>query len=125
MDSTNQKDNTPYFFLVTEQYVLGTPRGMATSDKTIDIPFQNLAENYDLQIKLNLGSAVFIKPVVLPPLAYPMQGSELHNAVAVFLSAFADDPTEQQQRKNYLVNNGLVRILVTDDTLREEVRKVA
>ena len=38
MDGTNQ-DDVPYFFLVTDDYVMGTSRGMTESDKTIGIPF--------------------------------------------------------------------------------------
>lgn len=124
MAQLNQ-DNTPYFFLVNKDYTIGTSRGMASSDRTIDMHFHDLAENYNLQLKLKLASAVFIKPNVHPPLAYPMYGSELHQAVASFISDFADDCVERQQRKDYLTNNGLVRILVTNDALLEEVKKVA
>jgi len=95
---------------------------MASSDRTIDMPFQDLAENYDLQTRLKLLSADLIKPDDM--YADPLSGSKLHQAVASYLSAFASDPTEQQQRRDYLTNNGLVRILVSNDALLKEVRKV-
>jgi len=128
MDPTanaNQTENAPYFFLVTEQYAIGTPRGMAASDRTIDVHFKDLAENYDLQCKLKLLSAVLLKPVWNPPLAYPMEGQELVEHAATYLAAFSDNPKERELRRDYLTNNGLVRILVSDDKLLEEVREAA
>ncbi len=124
MSSVNQNDNTPFFFLVTEQYALGTPRGMAASERTIDMPFHDLTKNYDLQAKLKLASIAFIKPAWNPPFAYPMEGQELITHTAVYLASFTDDSQEKEQRMNYLVNNGLIRILITDDSLQEEVRKI-
>jgi hypothetical protein len=98
---------------------------MAASDKTIDIPFQDLAENYDLQSKLKLASCVFIKPDVgYARFDKPLTEEELHKSVAGFLSAFARDPADQKQRREYLLNNGLVRILLIDDALREEFKKI-
>jgi len=125
VSQTTENNDGPYFFLITERYVLGTPKGMTASDRTMDIPFHNLANNYDLQAKLQLGSMVFLRPAWRPPLAYPMRGRELVENTAIFLAAFCEDQTEREQRKTYLVNNGLVRILITDDVLREEVRKAA
>ena len=121
MNQPNAKDATPYFFLVTEQYVLGTPRGIPDSDRTIDILFHDLARNYELQTKLNLASAALIRPVWNPPIAHPMKGRQLIEHVAVYLAAFCDDPQQKEQRKDYLINNGLVRILATDDKLKQEL----
>ena len=115
----------PYFFLINGDYVIGTPKGIAQSETAIDIPFHDLANNYDLQVKLHLASAAFIRPVWNPPLAYPLRGQKLVEHVAGYLSAFADNHLEQNERRHYLVNNGLVRILVTNDKLRDEVRKIA
>ena len=123
MNQTNQPENAPYFFLVTEQYTIGTPRVMAASDRTIDVHFKDLAENYDLQCKLHLASAALLKPEWYPPIAYPMEGQELVKHAATYLAAFSDDPKEREQRRDYLINNGLVRILVLDDKLLEEVKK--
>jgi hypothetical protein len=114
-------NDTSYFFLFSDKYIIGTPSGMNASDRTIDMPFQDLAENYDLQVKLKLVSAVLIHPDMRPPVAYPMVGRELHQAVAWYLSSFAGDHVKQQQREDYLLNNGLVRILITDEALRQEV----
>ncbi len=114
----------PYFFLVTEQYVLGTSEGIAASDRTIDVNFSDLANSYDLQTKLRLASSALIKPEWSPPLAYPLQGAELIEGVAGFLAAFTDDPVESRHKRDYLINNGLVRILFTDDGLRQQVEEL-
>ena len=117
MTQTNPTQEVPYFFLVTERYAIGTPRGISSSDKTIDIPFNEFAENIDLQERLKLLSSVLARPEAL--YAAPLAGRELRESVATYLAAFCNDPKEQQQRRNYLMNNGLVRILVTDDNLRK------
>lgn len=103
-----------HFFLTTRDYVIGTPGGMTSSPRTVDVTFNDLAKNYDLQSKLRLASAALIKPAWLPPLAYPMQGQELIEHTATYLASFSDNTVERRERRNYLLNNGLVRILVTD-----------
>ena len=123
-ENANPTENTPYFFLVTERYVLGTPKGIATSDRTIDVHFKDLAEDYDLQCKLHLASAALIKPLYAT-LTCPLEGHELVKHTATFLAAFSGDSKEREQKKDYLTNNGLVRILILEDKLLEEVRKVA
>lgn len=116
------KDETmPYFFLVTDEYALGTPKGIISSDRTRDVPFNEFARNYELQERLRLLSTVFLKPNWNSPLAYPSEGNVLLNDVACYLAAFAEDSKESKLRKKYLTSNGLVRILVIDDKLRKEL----
>lgn len=112
---------TPYFFLVTEQYAIGTSGGIEKSERTIDVSFDEFAQNIGLQKKLHLGSTVLAEPVWNPPLAYPLRGDELKKGVATYMAAFSDNPQERKRRENYLMNNGLIRILVTDDELRKEI----
>ncbi|MDP2749790.1 MAG: hypothetical protein Q8O89_03085 [Nanoarchaeota archaeon] len=107
MEQSDQ-NNTPHLFIVTNDYVLGTPRGIASCDKTIDMTFLDFAKNYELQTKLKLVTVISEN-----------QGSK---AFAGYLSAFASDSVEQQQRRDYLTNNGLVRLLVTNDKLFESIR---
>lgn len=121
MTDEKQKE-IPYFFLIGEDRTIGTPLGIASSDRTIDVQFQDLAENYDLQCKLNLGSAVFLKPAWSPPLGRALRGEELYSHVAGFMSSFSDNPAVREQRRDYLINNGLVRVLVTDAKQLEEVK---
>ena len=102
-------ENTPYFFLLSEKCVLGTPRGIHNSDRTIDMSFQDFAKNCDLQTRLKLDSTISKN-----------QGSK---AFAMYLSAFASNQVEQEQRREYLINNGLVRILIEDLTLLKEVKE--
>jgi|GEM_PF-2039479 len=120
---TKKEDKTPYFFLVGGKYALGTPRGMGSSERTVDIPFHDLAKSYDLQTKLGLLSTCFIKHLVHPIFAQPLYGQELIEGVAYFLAAFAEDPAEQKERSDYLIKNGLVRILANDGSI-EEVREL-
>ena len=91
----------------------------------MDIPFKELVNNYDLQMKLHLASAVFLKPAWNPPLAYPLAGKELIEAAAIYLSAFSDDKLEKKEKEHYLKNNGLIRVLINDDKLRDKLSKVA
>ncbi|MDO8516884.1 MAG: hypothetical protein Q7S33_02055 [Nanoarchaeota archaeon] len=112
MAEIKQNENMPYFFLISNKYTLGTPRGIAISERTIDILFHDLAHNYKLQTKLNLASAMLFG-----------RGIDLVSHTASYLAAFANNPNEEGQRRDYLVNNGIVRILVKDDILRDEVRK--
>ena len=123
MAQTNQE--IPYFLLITEKYLLGTPRIIDVSDRAIDIPFHDLAHNYDLQRKLKLSSALCVRPELPSPLTRDLSRSEVIEYVAHFIAAFSDDPQEIKQRTDYLINNGLVRILVKDDALLTEVKKVA
>jgi len=122
MSPRNQTDNTPLYFRVTKDYVIGTPGGIDRSDRTLDMPFNELAENYDLQEKLNLSSRVFIKPFV--QCATPRTGMELCERVASYISSFTEDSIDGKQERDYLVNNGTIRILIIDDALRNEFRKL-
>ncbi len=118
-------ENVPYFFLVDhERYAIGTSKGIASSEKSIDISLESLANNYELQVKLNLLSAVLLKPAWNPPITYPMEGEELLKHTAFYLSSFTSDQKEQDRRNNYLLNDGHIRILITDDKLLEEVKQV-
>ena len=114
-------EKVPYFFLVTEEYALGLPRVIDASDNTWDVKFEDLAKDYDLQEKLKLASAAFIRPHFRPPICYPSVGRELVEHVAGFLAAFTDNAAESKQIRNYLVNNGLVRILVTNPKLKRNL----
>jgi hypothetical protein len=124
MDQIRLSESKPAFFLVTERYALGTAEGISNSDRTIDVGFHDLARNYNLQSKLNLLSAVLLRPAWNTPLSLPMEGRELVEHAATYLGSFTDDREEKEQRINYLVKNGLVRILVTDPDLLEEVKQV-
>lgn len=116
------ENRTPSFLHISDKYVLGTPQGIAQSSKTFDMPFYDFAKDADLQEKLGLLSYVLKKPVFPPPLSRPLYGQELHSGVAGFIAAFSEEETVRQQRREYMMNNGLVRILVADRQLREELK---
>jgi len=113
-----QLETAPYFFIIDKKYSIGTPKAIAPSDRTIDIPFEDFAKNYDLQCKLKLASAAFVKPShgSLP------KSQKLVESVAFYLAAFCEDHEEQNRRIDYLINNGLVRILFTDDDLKSRIK---
>jgi len=123
MDNTDE--NIPYFLLVGREGSIGTPRGFASTEHTVDVAFRDLAQNYELQEKLKMLSAVLIRPHMLPPVAYPMEGRELIEGVATYLSAFAEDPEERRNRRDYLLNDGRLRICSDDQEVLEAARKVA
>ena len=109
------EDKNPYFFLITDKYVMGTPTAIVSkSYRTIDIPFYNIATSGELQRELSLLSAKMIRPTDFY--------EDAISITAGFLSAFEEDKIKREKIKNYLKKNGLVRILVTDDKLREEIK---
>jgi len=78
-----------------EDVLIATPDCFASSERTQEISFFDLAESYDLQTKAHMASAVFIKPLV--SYATPSVGSELHKSVACYLSAFKQDISKQKK----------------------------
>lgn len=121
-------NNNLYYFHIADEYTLGTPDSISDSERTVDVLFHDFAQNYDLQTRLKLASTVFIKPVYGPPLAYPMQGQELIESVARYLAVFTEDKKEKKLEIDYLVNNGLVRILALNEELlngiKQDIEKV-
>jgi hypothetical protein len=115
-----QDNNVPYFFLINEGYAVGTPKAMAESDRTFDIPFKDLAVNYDLQYQLGFLSVAFIKPA-WKSLTVPGTEEELLRGTAFYLSFFTTDPQEREKKRKYLVDDGPVRILIKNDKLKEEI----
>lgn len=115
----NQEDaNIPHFFLVSDNYCIGTSKGIADSNQSVDLSFRELVENYELQVELRMASAMWANP----------RGRKKRNSyemTAGYLAAFASDSSEVERRREYLDNNGLVRILVhNDDALLEKVKKL-
>jgi len=120
---SHQRD-MPLVFLITDTYTIGTPIGIHSSPRTRDMRFFEFSHNYQLQKMLCLPSRYFIEPTkgyreVWSGRDQPLVGRELAEAVAYFLAEFTQDPIKKEQAVTYLKDNGLVRILVTDDTLRE------
>ena len=89
--------------------MIGTPKGIAASNRTIDIRSDDFFKDTNLQERLG------IDPICL-------NGSR--RALAVYLAAFsnsAGDSGKIDRDTNYFLANGVVRILITDDTLREKL----
>jgi hypothetical protein len=118
-------ENIPAFYFLSEQnYKLGTPGSISKSDRTIDIPFHDLAKSYDIQDKLGLLTKVYIKPFVHKVFVEPLSDSEIIDSTASFLSAFEENLEIRKQKRDYLVNNRLIRILVKSPELYDELKKV-
>ena len=112
------------YFLVEEKYVLGVPESITSTERTIDILFNDFARNTEMQKKLKLLSSVFAEPYVSYPLSMPLAPEEIRSGVAGFLSAFIGDQEKRKRGREYLMNNGILRILIEDDRLREEVNSI-
>jgi hypothetical protein len=122
--NTNKSENAPYFFLTDEQYVLGTPKSIANLGDSIDVHFKDFAKNYPLQHKLNLASQAFIRPRYNHPLVTDsVNEQELLQQTAHFYAAFSNDPKEIKLKNDYLLDNGVIRILFLDNKLHEECKK--
>lgn len=117
------KDVPSYIFLADGDVTIGTPSAIEASDRTSDIPFADLAANYDLQTRLKLLSAVLIKPDWNPPIAYPMEGKELVKHAAFYLASFCDNPKERKLRQKYLEENRIVRIIAPQIIKPEATRR--
>ena len=97
------------YLLILDDYILGTPDCINQSDRTQDISAQALAQDYDLQSKMRLASAVFIRPDV--SYAQPAAPNELLNKMAAFLADFKTDKAAQDEVRDYLMGDGMLRIL--------------
>lgn len=117
----------PYFFLVTDKYIIGTSKGMESSERTIDISFKKFVDNNVLQEKLHLLSCVLANPSVTyakPPYTKPLSLKRLRQGVVDYLNSFSENFAESEQKRKYLMKNGLIRVLITDDILREDIKKI-
>ena len=96
------------FLLVTDEYILGTQDCIAVSPRTQDIEFHKFCEDYELATKLNLLSAVLLKPLV--SWAVPCSGEQLYKAVATYLSNFKSK-ADAAEVYELLLTNPIIRIL--------------
>lgn len=96
------------YFLMSNDALIATPDCFASSQRTQDISFFDLAEDYDLQTKANMASAVFIRPCY--SWSKPSTGSDLHKNVASYLAKFKPIP-EQSTVNAFLMTNPVIRIL--------------
>ena len=105
MNQPTTNDNTPYFFLVSKEYVLGTPKGISASGNlagcVVDMPFYDFAKNYDLQNKLHLLTGTLIPSIARNPRRKNLVSNEqeLVRYVALYLSDFCNDSEESEKRK--------------------------
>ncbi|MDA3855607.1 MAG: hypothetical protein PF569_05075 [Candidatus Woesearchaeota archaeon] len=111
----------PYFFLTSNNdYVIGTPRSVAQSDKTFELKFSNFARNYNLQNSLELLSPVSIKSQMKSN--HSLMIRDLEEEVASYIITHINDKKKQITSRDYLLNNGILRIFVSNNELRDKVR---
>lgn len=83
-----------------------TPDSCYKSNRTQDISFFDLCADYELQVKLNLATAVFLKPT------YVWQEKtklvDMPKKVAIFLAQFSTTP---EKVHDFLMKNPTIRIL--------------
>lgn len=105
----NTIDREPWYVLMLDDYLLAKPKAFASSNRTQDIKFFDLAVNLELQYRMKLASAVFISPI--NPFAKPATGRKLLEYVARYLAAFKLKKEGQDHIYEYLMGNGDLRIL--------------
>lgn len=98
------------FFLIAEKAILATPDSIAKSEKTVDMTAEQLANDYDTQVKAQMASAVFINSDSWFP-AEPKSRAERLRLMASYLAAFKNAASEREEVLDYIANNGMVRIL--------------
>jgi hypothetical protein len=101
------------FFLIAEKAILATPDSIARSENTVDMTAEQLANDYDTQVKAKMASAVFIKSDSWFP-SEPKSRAERLRLMASYLAAFKDDAGERREVLDYISGNGMVRILWLD-----------
>jgi len=97
------------YILIRDDVDMGTPDVFAESSRTQDITAEELAQDYNLQKKLRLLTQVCIVPEA--PWADPTPPSERRKMLASYLSAFKSDKKEEKAVYDYLMNNGVIRIV--------------
>lgn len=111
----------PYFFLTpNDGYVIGTPKCIAQTDKTFEVNFNDFARNYSLQEKLGLKSLV--SKDLLTLYSNPLEERKFQEKIANYLSECATNEIGKNLSKRYLLRNGLIRIIITNNELKEKVR---
>jgi hypothetical protein len=89
---------------VKDKYLIADPTACDSSDRTIDLTFEDLATNKELLNILNLDSMYADEEDAMTPFAH-------------YISAFT-----LQLTPRYLLTDPTLRLLVLDEELRKEVR---
>ena len=107
----------PNFYLITPEYAIGIPDSIEESARTIDLRFNDLADNHEVQTALRLLSSIFLEGK-----RNPYSKEERRNYTAAYLSAF--NSGSEINGKPYLMNNGLLRILITDEEMLAQIKQI-
>lgn len=93
----------PLFFYIRDDLAIGTPDGIAESERTIDTTIRDLSTDLQLQTELGLISASLDRMRRSP--------EQLEELTAFMLASFHTDPVGQAERLDYLLNQGAIRIV--------------
>jgi hypothetical protein len=112
----NTKNNEFFYFIHKDKYVLSDTTMCSKSERTIDLQFHDIANNESLLNLLNL---------------WYLQGDYLTNYTPEYrskwfcnyMSAFTNDRNESTARYEKLLTNPIVRLLVIDEELFNNITK--
>ena len=99
----------PKYYRISDYGVICDPIMSVKSDKTQDMYFFEFANNYELQVKIKLGSCVFINPS--EQYAERLTENDLYEAVAEFIASFKLDEEQRKLVYNHLMTNPIIRVI--------------
>lgn len=97
------------FFLNNEKVIIATPDDLDGSERTIDTSSEDLANDYETQLKAKMLSAIFIHPEAF--WANPMPPEDRRRHMASYLASLKDCKEGQDKVYEYISQNGQLRIL--------------
>jgi hypothetical protein len=117
---TDTKKETKLFFIfVCKEYVLCTTE-IDSCEDTIDINFEEFSSNYELLTILHLCTAL-LRPTW--QWQSSLGGERLLECTAYYLAAFDNDKESHNKKRDYMLNNGIIRILPTSDEIKKKLKE--
>jgi hypothetical protein len=107
-------EDTPHFFFIADEYIIGTKKGIASSGNNFDISAANLAVDSQLLMKLHLESLY----------ARNLRHFGQRKVIDFFnfyLSSFTTNVSKRECKREYLDKNGILRILIRDPNLKKDL----
>jgi len=113
LDNT-MTDNSQYYFYNPGNYMISSSSAMDISELVFEISFDKFALDGFLQTKFNLESVKYLKK-------FEHKGEKwIKESTADYLSNLIPHKTEE--KREYLLNNGDLRILVLNEDLKMEIK---
>lgn len=115
MSDKNKK--TFFYFISKGQYTICDVDFCSPSERTFDISFFDLANNEKLVNKLKL---IYIHGIFLNIVTYESRAKFFSG----YLSAFSNDREKEKAKYEKLITNPMVRVLVEDEELFNQIGKI-